>query len=279
MRGSRTNRTYQNTPPRHSSHRPTVETLEERLQPGDVLLGGMLGRSWLPPELTRFASEQALAASRAELTAVRFEHASTDSFYAAAGQNTGFKLILSSNPEKLPETATGSTADPGRAVNSTPKAVEPAFRDASGLTNDVLDQLLGDDLGQLTTSGKPDGLKRNRRPGHRLRKLRAGPNRSRRRLRWEQLDPWSTGRALGPVDARQPKWRYDGRWRSRVLPRSGGAGHFNTQPDNQWSFCPGRRRTARHHHAVCIKLRLAFLHAADIRRQRRRAADRHRQQQ
>jgi hypothetical protein len=131
--------------------------LEERLPPGDVLLGGMLSRSWLAPEITRLASEQALAASRAEFSAVRFEHASTDRFYAAAGQNTGFKLILSANPEQRPQAATGSTSDPGRPVNSSPKAVEPAFRDASGLTNDVLDQLLGDDLGQLSTSRKQDG--------------------------------------------------------------------------------------------------------------------------
>jgi hypothetical protein len=133
--------------------------LEERLPPGDVLLGGMLSRSWLAPEITRLASEQTMGPNRRELRAVGFDLASTDSFYAAAGQNTGFKLILSSNPQIQPESRTGNTADPGRPINSAPEAVAPAFRDASGLSEDVLDQLLGDDLGQLTASRKPDGLR------------------------------------------------------------------------------------------------------------------------
>jgi hypothetical protein len=42
MRRSTPNRKATNPPPRSRGYVPTIEPLEERLHPGDVLLGGML---------------------------------------------------------------------------------------------------------------------------------------------------------------------------------------------------------------------------------------------
>jgi hypothetical protein len=105
--------------------------------------------------MSRLASEAAPLDSRAELRAVGFDHAIPESWYAAAGQNTGFGFILSTDSQPQAEARTGSPADPARPVNSPTNEVRPAFRDASGLTDAALDQILGDDLDQLSTSAKP----------------------------------------------------------------------------------------------------------------------------
>jgi hypothetical protein len=109
--------------------------------------------------MNRLASEAAPLGSQGELRMVGLEQAKPERFYAAAGPNTGFRFILSANNQQRAEARTSSPTVPTRPVDPPPTGLQPAFRDASGLTDDALDQLLGDDLGQLSTSGKPTGFR------------------------------------------------------------------------------------------------------------------------
>jgi hypothetical protein len=56
MRRTTVYRKSKQLPTRQPGYRPMVDALEERLPPGDVLLGGMLGKSWLTPAVTGFAA-------------------------------------------------------------------------------------------------------------------------------------------------------------------------------------------------------------------------------
>jgi hypothetical protein len=119
----------------------------------------MLGRSWLPPEITRLASDAASVGSRAELRQLGFSQPTHASFYAAAGQNSGFRFILSAHSQQRAEARTGSAAEPAQAANSAFRSVRPAFRQASGLDQDAFDLLLRDDLGELSPSAPPPRIR------------------------------------------------------------------------------------------------------------------------
>jgi hypothetical protein len=161
MRSSRTNRGYTGRRPLRPAARPTVEALEERIPPGDVLLAGMLGKSWLAPQMTRFASAAGPVGGRTELPAVGYDQARPNSFFAAAGQNSPFRFILSADIQSRAGSTTDNPAGPANPLHSARSGVRPAFQDASGLTEETIDHLLGDDFDQLSSSANRRGLRKD----------------------------------------------------------------------------------------------------------------------
>jgi hypothetical protein len=144
--------------PRSRSYQPAVEILEERLPPGDVVLGGMLGRSWLTPAVTGLAADP-LAAPRIEILnrGGSQQLARPTLMYAAAYHGVGSNLFIASQGSHIPGGGMGNSADPTRPVAAPPNKIEPAFREASGLDQEAFDHLLADDLGEISSSKSPNG--------------------------------------------------------------------------------------------------------------------------
>jgi hypothetical protein len=119
--------------PRLLSRRLTVEVLEDRLPPGDVLLGGGLAASWLAqdmPVLT--AVSPAATDNQAQSRLVDYAAASSSFFAASTLPSQGMP--------------TRTTAD---AAASSSRS---AYRDLAGLKDELLDQLLADDFDQLKSA-------------------------------------------------------------------------------------------------------------------------------
>src|SRR5437773_8193081 len=110
------------------SYRPLIELLEERLPPGDVILGHGLVGSWLGQNISLFGADSAPAVNRhAE---VRF---GSDT---PAGFSAFVVLTVNSSRSGLPVTAGSSPSQAGNMSQADPTAAD---RERAGLDEHSLD--------------------------------------------------------------------------------------------------------------------------------------------
>jgi RHS repeat-associated protein len=132
-----------NLPPSRSVvYRPTVEILEDRLPPGDVLFGGVWAGTWLRP-----GSDLSITAA---VEAVRTP-VEPGTGYGPSAALSG--IVSAAHPGV---SVTQLVAAPMRAAQPLPSArtsqpVAPGYRELAGLDEDVLDQLLADDTEPLSS--------------------------------------------------------------------------------------------------------------------------------
>jgi RHS repeat-associated protein len=116
--------------------RPMVELLEDRLPPGDMLLGGALAVGSLAPgmALPTAASVQAIRIQpEASSSPQRFAQPSQVLVAVGAGLTSTHFFAANTSPGQQ------------RAMNRSSNPLQPVYRELSGLDEDVLDQLLADD--------------------------------------------------------------------------------------------------------------------------------------
>src|SRR5438445_283578 len=132
--------------PRVVSHRPMVELLEDRLPPGDVLLGwGLLG-SRLGQVTELGANAQIAMNGQAE---ARFGHdtaAQSNTLIVAQSKPSGSALPFDTTLNPWQEERNRALPHSGRPEQRDMEQKRSAYRDPSGLDDDLVDRLIADDF-------------------------------------------------------------------------------------------------------------------------------------
>jgi RHS repeat-associated protein len=131
------------------SYRPTVETLEDRLPPGDVLLGPGLVGSWLAPNIAMLRAERLLGINTQTETRVAGDRSAQPSPSVVPQTNRAASTLIFASGFSSPAR---SLAEQRRGDNERVANIGSAYREASGLSANLLDQLLGDDFDSLSGS-------------------------------------------------------------------------------------------------------------------------------
>jgi hypothetical protein len=135
---------------RLASYRPMVEVLEDRLPPGDIILGHGLVGSWLGQSIAVLGADSRTAINRdAETPFGHDSLAQIGTFVIPQANRSSFAAFVATRFFTPQEERTQGTADSAQAQNQGAQENRLAHRHGAGLDEDLLDRLIPNDFEAL----------------------------------------------------------------------------------------------------------------------------------